>query len=30
MDRIIRDLIRNIGEYWKEIGDIGREYKGKV
>jgi len=26
MDRMIGDLIRSIGDNWKETGDIGREY----
>jgi len=27
MNGIIRGLIRNIGDNWKEIGDIEKEYK---
>ena len=26
MNGMIGDLIRSIGDNWKEIGDIGREY----
>jgi len=27
MDGIIRGLIRNIGDNWKEIGNIGKKYR---
>jgi len=27
MNRIIRGLIRNIRDNWKEIGKIGKEYR---
>ena len=29
MDGMIRGLIRNIGDNWKEIEDAGKEYKGE-
>ena len=29
MDGMIRGLIRNIGNNWKEIGDVRKEYRGK-
>jgi len=29
MDRTIRGLIRNIGDDWKEIRDVGKEYRGE-
>jgi len=29
IDGMIRGLIRNIGDNWKEIGDTGKEYKGE-
>ena len=29
MDRMIRGLIRNIGNNWKKIGDVRKEYKEK-
>ena len=29
MDGMIRGLIRNIGNNWKEIGDVRKEYREK-
>ena len=29
MDRTIRGLIRNIRDDWKEIRDVGKEYRGE-